>query len=341
MKRLISALNIVVILSLSGCGWLGLRDRSNDYLLAEETDVTVVPEGLDSIVLGQIYPVPQIPINNVELIEFDVPRPQPASVNTFEQMVKIQSLEGRRWVLINVPPSEVWPRVRNVLNRNGVPAALADGSKGVIETVWVKFNSDEENSHRFRFRISPGVQLDSAEISALHNQAPRSEEDQAAWPQGSDSDQREQDMLSMIANELADSANYASVSLLAQDIGGDAKVEVVAPEVADPFISAKLSFDRTWASIIYSADRGGFVSIDQNRSEGIIYVNYSDETADEPGFFARWFGGGSDEILEVNYRVLVETVGANVEVRIVGAEGQGLNKAEALRLLKVLRSNMS
>jgi len=37
----------------------------------------------------------------------------------------------------------------------------------------------------------------------------------------------------------------------------------------------------------------------------------------------------------------VETVGANVEVRIVGAEGQGLNKAEALRLLKVLRSNMS
>lgn len=341
MKRLISALNIVVILSLSGCGWLGLRDRSNDYLLAEETDVTVVPEGLDSIVLGQIYPVPQIPINNVELIEFDVPRPQPASVNTFEQMVKIQSLEGRRWVLINVPPSEVWPRVRNVLNRNGVPAALADGSKGVIETVWVKFNSDEENSHRFRFRISPGVQLDSAEISALHNQAPRSQEDQAAWPQGSDSDQREQDMLSMIANELADSANYASVSLLAQDIGGDAKVEVVAPEVADPFISAKLSFDRTWASIIYSADRGGFVSIDQNRSEGIIYVNYSDETADEPGFFARWFGGGSDEILEVNYRVLVETVGANVEVRIVGAEGQGLNKAEALRLLKVLRSNMS
>jgi outer membrane protein assembly factor BamC len=341
MKRLISALNIVVILSLSGCGWLGLRDRSNDYLLAEETDVTVVPEGLDSIVLGQIYPVPQIPINNVELIEFDVPRPQPASVNTFEQMVKIQSLEGRRWVLINVPPSEVWPRVRNVLNRNGVPAALADGSKGVIETVWVKFNSDEENSHRFRFQISPGVQLDSAEISALHNQAPRSQEDQAAWPQGSDSDQREQDMLSMIANELADSANYASVSLLAQDIGGDAKVEVVAPEVADPFISAKLSFDRTWASIIYSADRGGFVSIDQNRSEGIIYVNYSDETADEPGFFARWFGGGSDEILEVNYRVLVETVGANVEVRIVGAEGQGLNKAEALRLLKVLRSNMS
>ena len=340
MKRLISALNIVVILSLTGCGWLGLRDRSDDYLLAEETTVTVVPQGMDKNVLGQIYSIPQIPVTSVELVEFDVPRPQPASVNTFEQSVKIQSLEGRRWVLINVPPSEVWPRLRNVLNRNGVPAAMADGSVGIIETVWVKFSSDEDNSHRFRFQISPGVQLDSAEISAVHNQSPRSEEDQAQWPQGSDSDQREQDMLSMIANDLAGSADYASVSLLAQDIGGEAKVEVVIPEISDPFVRAKLSFDRTWASTIYSADRGGFVSIDQNRSEGIIYVNFTPETSEEPGFFGRWFGG-SDEILEVNYRILVQTVGANVEIRVVGAEGQGLNRAETLRLLKVLRSNMS
>jgi len=340
MKRLISALNIVVILSLTGCGWLGLRDRSDDYLLAEETAVTVVPQGMDKAVLGQIYAIPQIPVTSVELVEFDVPRPQPASVNTFEQSVKIQTLEGRRWVLINVPPGEVWPRVRNVLNRSGVPAALADGSQGIIETVWVKFNSDEENSHRFRFQISPGVQLDSAEISAVHNQAARSEEDQAQWPEASDDDQREQDMLSLLASDLAASADYASVSLLAQDIGGDAKVEVVIPEISDPFILTKLSFDRTWASILYSADRGGYVSVDQNRSEGVIYVNYTPETSEEPGFFGRLFSG-SDDILEVNYRILVQTVGANVEIRIVGAEGQGLNKAETLRLLKILRSNMS
>jgi outer membrane protein assembly factor BamC len=341
MKSLISALNITVILSLSGCGWLGLRDRSNDYLLAEETEVTAIPAALDRSVIGQIYPIPQIPSETVELVEFEAPRPQPASVNTFEQLVKIQSLEGRRWVLINIPPGEVWPRMRSVLNRSGIPAALAEGSAGIIETVWVKFNSDEENSHRFRFEISPGVQLNSSEISLLHNQALRSEEEQAQWPQLSDSDQREKDMLSMIAGELAGATNYASVSLLAQDIGGDAKVSVITPEVADPFIQAKLSFDRAWASILYSADRGGYSLVDQNRSEGTLYVNYSDQSADEPGFFARWFGGGSDEILAVNYRVLVQVVGNDVEVRIVGPEAEGLVRAEALRLLKILRNNMS
>jgi len=342
MKSLISALNIFVILSLTGCGWLGLRDRSNDYLLAEETEVTAIPAGLDRSVIGQLYPIPQIASESIELVDFEAPRPQPASVNTFEQLVKIQSLEGRRWVLINIPPSELWPRVRSVLNRNGVPAALAEGSSGVIETVWVKFNSDEDNSHRFRFQISPGVQLNSSEISLLHNQAVRSEEEQAVWPQASDSDQREKDMLTMLANELAGASNYASVSLLAQNIGGEAKVVVITPEVADPFIQIKLSFDRAWASILYSADRGGFTLVDKNRSEGTLYVNYTDQSTDEPGFFARWFGEGSgDEILQVNYQVLVQVVGANVEVRVVGPDSEGLGKAETLRLLKILRNNMS
>lgn len=341
MKSLISTLNIIVVLSLSGCGWLGLRDRSNDYLLAEETAVTTIPEGLDRAVIGQIYPIPQIPSDTIELVDFEVPRPQPASVNTFEQLVKIQTLEGRRWILINIPPSEVWPRVRSVLNRSGVPAALAEGSSGIIETVWVKFNSDEDNSHRFRFQISPGVQLNSTEISLLHNQAVRSAEDQAEWPQTSDEDSREKDMLTLIANELAGAMDYSSVSLLAQNIGGEPKVNIVTPEVADPFIQVKLSFDRAWASILYSVNRGGFQLIDQNRSEGTLFVNYTDLSIDEPGFFRRWFGESSDEILEINYRVLVQVVGADVEVRIVGRDAEGLTRVEALRLLKILRNNMS
>ena len=100
-------------------------------------------------------------------------------------------------------------------------------------------------------------------------------------------------MLSLVANDLACCVRIRLVSLLAQDIGGEAKVEIVTPAVADPYIQVKLSFDRTWASISYSADRGGFVTVDKNRSEGVMYVNYTEETTDEPGFFTRWFGGGA------------------------------------------------
>ena len=343
MNKTISWLTIFLVMGLSGCNWLGIRDRSNDYLLAEETQPTVIPGEMDSANLGQIFPIPQIPVEIIDAETFEVPRPQPASVNTFEQLVKIQSIEGRRWVLINISPSEVWPRIRSLLNRNGVPSAKAEGSSGIIETVWVNFKSDTENSHRFRFHISPGVQLESTEITALHQQVVvGGEEQQTSWPTESNSDERERDMLSMIANELAAASEYASVSLLAQNIGGAAKVEVITPEAADAFIKINLSFDRAWASINYSASKGGFSIIDKDRTEGLLYVNYTEQTEEDEGFFSRWFGNTADnELLEANYRVLMETVGNSVEARLVGFEGNSLDKQESLRLLRILRANMS
>ncbi|KRO97091.1 MAG: hypothetical protein ABS24_07320 [SAR92 bacterium BACL26 MAG-121220-bin70] len=343
MSKIISnTIIFVFIFSLTSCGWLGLRDRGEDYLLSEETAPTVIPVEMDSVALGQAYPIPQIETNSEQLSSYDVPRPQPASVNTFEKLVKIQSFDERRWVLINIAPGELWPRLRSVLNRSGVPSARAEGSSGLIETVWVTFNSDEEYSHRFRFNITPGVQLDSTEISAIHNQVIRGAEEEGVWPEASDNDQRELDILTLVANELAEESNFASVSLLAQDIGGSAKVDIVSPQVADPFIRIKLGFDRSWASLVYSTERGGFTAIDKDRSQGIIFVNFTESDSEEIGFFGKLFGGGKDQdIIKANYQVLMQTLGSDTEIRIVSHNGNGLTRAEALRLLTVIRSNLS
>jgi len=343
MRIISSGIIILLTVNLAGCGWFGLRDRRSDYLLAEETEPTFIPVESKSIPLGQLYPLPPAQGGSEQLVSFDVPRPQPASINTFEQLVKIQSFDDRRWVLINISPSELWPRLRNVLNRNGVPSARAEGSSGIIETVWVSFNSDNDNSHRFRFNISPGVQLESTEISVVHNQALRGEEDAGEWPEESNSDQRELDMLTLVANDLAGTEDFASVSLLAQEIGGSSKVQIISPEVADPFIEIKLGYDRSWASIVYSAERAGFTTIDKDRTEGVLFVNYTEPNKEEPGFFASLFGGGrsNDEIIEVNYRILVESVKENVEVRLVDSKGNSLPKAESLKLLAIVRSNLS
>jgi len=311
-------------------------------VLSEDMAPTVVPAEMDSVVLGQAYPIPQIKTNSEQLSSYDVPRPLAASVNTFEQLVKIQSFDERRWVLINIAPGELWPRLRGVLNRSGVPSALAEGSSGIIETVWVTFNSDEENSHRFRFNITPGVQVDSTEITALHNQVVRGSEEDGLWPETSDDDQRELDIMTLVANELAEESNFASVSLLAQDIGGSAKVDILSPQVADPYIRIKLGFDRSWASLVYSSDRGGFTTIDKDRSEGIIFVNFTEASSEEIGFFGKLFGGGKDEdIIKANYQVLMQAVGSDTEIRIVDDSGNGLTRADALRLLTVIRSNLS
>lgn len=342
MKLISQSICVLLIVSISGCGWFGIRDRTQDYLLSEETEPTQIPLEVGTAALGQLYSIPALDTRVEQLTSFDVPRPQPASVNTFEKLVKIQSFDDARWVLINISPSELWPRLRNVLNRNGVPSNRAEGSEGVIETVWVSFSSDEENSHRFSFNVIPGVQIDSTEIRIVHNQALRGEEEKTAWPQTSDDDQRELDMLTLIANDLAGEDNFASVSLLAQEIGGASKVSIVTPETASPFILMKLGFDRSWASVLYSAERGGFTLIDQDRSSGEMFVNFTDPGSEERGFFSRLFGGSSESVkVVVNYRILLTSSASDIEVRIVSSEDKTLDTAVILRLLTVLRSNLS
>jgi outer membrane protein assembly factor BamC len=242
--------------------------------------------------------------------------------------------------LVNLLPSEIWPRLRSTLLRNGIPAELADGERGVIESVWVKFTDDEESSHRFRFTVTPGIALDSTEVSVLHQSVARGAEEGAEWPQSSDIASREQALVQMIAGELANTANYSSVSLLAQTIGGKGRVELVLPEVADPYIVVQLNFDRSWASLSYSAQRGGFTIVDQNRSAGTLLVDFNDSEGEQRSFWQRWFGS-DEQLLSSDYQIVLKAVGGNVEVRIVALDGSSLARKEAQRLLQILRGNMT
>ncbi|HEY8386475.1 MAG TPA: hypothetical protein VIK82_09685, partial [Porticoccaceae bacterium] len=64
MKYKIIAALTISSLGLSGCGMFGeegtFRNRGKDYLAAEELPTIVVPEDLDSVALGQLYPIPPI-----------------------------------------------------------------------------------------------------------------------------------------------------------------------------------------------------------------------------------------------------------------------------------------
>ena len=342
-QKIFQIILISILVLLNGCGWLGLRDKSNDYLLSEEMVDTQIPDGMKHVKpLEQLYSIPEINNTNQISESFEVPRPLPASENTFDQLVKIQSFDESRWILINIPPRELWPRLRNVLSRSGVPAETVDGYKGKIETFWVTFKSDDEKSHRFKFDVSPGVQLDSTEIRVVHNQSNRGEENNAEWSNRSDSDQRELDMLTLIANDLAALQDFASVSMLANEIGGDSKVNIINSNNVNPYIEMKLNYDRAWASVIYSAERGGFTTLDRDRTQGTIFVNYNEEGSKRAGFFSRIFGRSSEsDELGIEYHIVVSAIDDNVEIRVLDSSNGKLERAITLRILTALRTNLS
>ncbi len=345
MNKNLLAILVAATTGLSGCGMFGddglFRNRSDDYRHARELPPITVPGKLDTSSVGQLYPIPAISETAV-LEEYDVaPRPQPLSENNLEEVIKIQTLGEERWILSNRTPSEIWPRVRNILNRSGIPTARAEASDGVLETGWLKFKDDEQYNHRYRFYIQPGVQMGSTEIKVLHDRVDKEQETKDPWPEASVDDAREEDMVKILANALAGDVTSGTVSLMAQSIGGDQKVEFMTPQVADPYLLMSLDYERAWASLGYSLERGGFTTVDQNQSEGVYYVNFTPPDEEEKGWFASLFSGDDDKRLEVNYRVKLTRAEDGVQVRIVDDEGQGLDRNHALRLLKVVRSNLS
>lgn len=346
MNKKTLALLIAGTVTLSGCGMFGddglFRNRTGDYLNAEELPPITVPEGLDGDTVGQLYPIPPIPETNV-LEEFgSAPRPQALAENSIDEVIKIQKLAGQRWILSNRDPSEIWPRIRNILNRSGIPTAKAEAAQGMLETVWLEFKGDENFNHRYRFYIQPGVQVNSTEIRVLHDQVAKNVQAKADWPTSSADDARENDMVEILANALAGDATSGTVSMLAQSIGGDERVSFVTPAVADPYLEMKLDYDRAWASLAYSLARGGFTTIDQDQSAGIFYINYTTEEEEEErdGFFSRLFHGRYDQ-LDVNYLIKITRSDSGVQIRVVDKDNNGLDRKEAISILKNVRANLS
>jgi len=339
MKMYRLGIGVLIVLSLPGCGLI--PDHSSDYLKAEPMPPTVVPEGLDSSALGETYPIPVIADDAITAKEFVTPRPQSVAVNVFEEVVKIQSLGDKRWILTNRSPSETWPRIRNILNNNGIAVAKADATAGNIDTAWLQFKDDDSNKHRFRFSLEPGIPLNSTEIHVLHEQVPIAAEASEGWPNSSSNDEREKTMLESVASLLAGDITSGAVSLMAQAIGGKPRVDILTPKVADPFLLIKTDYARAWASVSYSLERDGFTIIDRDQSEGVFYVNYRSEEEAKPGFFRRLLADKEDQVLRVNYLVLVGQGEQGTEVRVVGPDRTSVPADTAVQLLKVVRNNLS
>ena len=335
---------------LSGCSLFGdsFRDRSNDYQRAVESGELTLPNDSAGAAIGELYPIPSIPDDSVVPGEFQVPRPQKTSVAAFEKQVKIQTLGGKSWVLVQTSPDRVWPEIRNLLTRNGILVDKLDATSGTIETVWVNYKEDEDNSHRYRLKVEPGVQFNTTEVTVLHSSTSKGDERVTEWPESSADDAREKELRTLVAEALTGEIDKSSVSLLAQTIGGEAKVEMQSPVGQQPYMLIKLDFARAWGSVAYSlADKEGtaeIIMIDQDRSAGLFYAH--DKGRDKSGgwfsgWFSGWFDSDDEQSRRVDYLITITEVARGIEVRIANPDKSLLEPDEALRLLKEIRSNLS
>lgn len=351
LSRLKIFLLAVFTLSASGCSFLGwdeyFRDRSNDYRRSEEIATIQIPEELDQDAIGELYPVPRGgEVVSYEIdSEFVVPRPRSVAVNESVNEVKIQKLGEDVWILMSVPPSEAWPRIRSYLTRNGIPSAKADASRGVIETGLFKLSDNNDVFQQFLISLSQGVQINTTEIEILQRSFPADAvpESFSEWAEVSEDSEREDWLRQGLAGELASERITGTASLLGQEIGAASKVELMTPTESLPFIEMRMTFDRAWASVGYALSKEGFTIVESRPDSGYYTSDYQKVSdSKKPSIWRRMlFMGGKNKEAVRSFRVDLNQVGNTIEIRVINLGGSEMSQRENYLVLQMIRNNLA
>jgi len=349
-------LKILVLLmaavGLSGCSLLPATSRiipwqteselSGDYENAIEADAITVPDDLDSAAIQQSYPIPEVAVNLAIPVTGKAPRPAPLTAGSQLDAVRLQRLGESSWAVVNVAPGQLWPQVRAFLASSGVDVASVDAAGGLIDTAFVMLENKSLES-RFRFRVDSGVQRNTSELHVLQQNVAK-DADLTVWPQNSDDTELEQTMLRNIAQFIANSAESAPVSMMAEQAMTGAGRIAMEESSTGTRLRLDLPFNRAWAATEKGFTDAGFRLDDKNRSAGLFYVTYLGPEGEEDGGWFSWLGGSDsdDPLIGQEFQVQLTTEDTSqVTIHILGSDGQPIGQLEQQGLLTLLQGNIT
>ena len=301
-----TSLLIVSLLSLTACNFLTgdngvFRDRGGSYTDAQVIPDMQVPAELDSYTPDQLYVIPAQLTVDAGTFE-EIPLPKPIETRRREGVV-LQQLSGTTWILIDATPGQVWPLVRDYWTELQIALDYENPGSGIMETSWLEIGDDAENRHKYRIVIEPGLHAGYSEIYVTHMQDLRSEPIPTVlnWPEQSDDDALEMEVMNSISQYLADRNDIyqaSSASLLAGSIEAASKANLIRNAEGNQVLQLRLDYNRAWVQVRQALQDAQIDIIDSNRDQSFFNVRFAgivDDEEDRPGFFGRLIGRGDQD----------------------------------------------
>lgn len=350
-----SLLIVILAVGLTACNFLTgdrgvFRDRGGSYTEAQVLPELRVPPELDSYTLDQLYVIPE-QSNLVATTLEETPPPKPIEPRRREGVV-IQRLTDTAWILIDATPGQVWPLVRDYWTELQIALDYENPGTGIMETSWLEIAEDETLRHKYRIVIEPGLHSGYSEIYVTHLQQERSTPipTVVTWPENSDSDDLEMDVMTSISQYLADRNDVyqaSSASLLAGSIEAASKANLVQTAEGDRVLELRLDLARAWVQVRQALQDAEIEILDSNRDQSFFNVRFAglmSDQEDEPGFLGRLFGGrgkdgGAQEPQDFAVRLLESDGTVNVVTETLDS-GDNKNPL-AVDLLQAINDNLS
>lgn len=289
--------------------------------------------------------------------------PQASNVLPSRSDMRVERDGDIRWLVIERPPEQLFPKVVDFWTDTGFSVATNDPKSGLIETTWAEnrakipeswlrqalgmiLESAYDSGEREKFRTRIERVGNHTEIYVSHQQMLEKrvgyDSSQVQWVHGKEDPGLNAAMLARMMVYLGTDVDSAK-KLVATAESSPQKPVVRDVTTNGTSLQIAESFDRAWRRVGLALDSGGFSVDDRDRSKGEFFVRYVDTDTgvqnEQPGFFSRIFR--SEKKAEAaQYRVKLEGVGDQTQVTVLDPNGQRDNSTTAQRLLSVLSDKM-
>ena len=371
-KWFASLIALVCLLGLHGCN--SLRDSmsgedSINYRSVVRADPLSIPPDLTQAAGDPRYKAPAGSTTYSQYQQSQVVSKNPQEVARASGVLpertdmRVERDGDLRWLVINMPPDQVFPKVSDFWTESGFVLDVVDPKAGLLVTNWAENRAkipeswirqalgsvleglwDSGTRDKFRTRVERSATPGRTEIYISHQHMEEKSslsgtETDVRWVNGREDPGLNAAMLARLLVFLGDDVDGARRKM-AQAQRSPQEPKVAAPVAGDKTaLVISESFERAWRRVGVALDSGGFSVDDRDRTAGDFFVRYVDTDTgvkrEEPGFFSRLFGAKQPPSAQ-QFRIHLTAQGDKTEVTILDADGKRDTSPTAARIIDVL-----
>jgi outer membrane protein assembly factor BamC len=359
-------LSLVLVVGLAGCSSLPrfgdvVKDRKVDYKSARSLPSLEIPPDLAAPGQAESLEVPEIGEGATTYSSYregagaGSASPTREAVLAEPRAARLVRTSDQQWLVVEAPPEQVWPKVREFWVKNGFALDIEDPKIGILETKWAENRADipqdpirrvlgkvldsvysAATRDKFRVRLERGTEPETTEVYLIHRGMEEvSQGESFVWQPRPSNPELEAEMLKRLM-----------VALGVEDTGAlVTTAEAQAPRAAmgrgpegTPVLTLNEDFSRAWRRTGLALDKVGFTVEDRDRSKGVYYVRYrppDEET--KKGLLSRLaFWRDDDKRKRDEYLVSLSGEGETTRVGVLDKQGQPEKSRTAQRIVELL-----
>ena len=278
--------------------------------------------------------------------------------------MRVERLGQQRWLVVPMPPEQVWPVVKAFWTERGFTFDVENAQTGVLETGWAEnrakipedfirrtigrvfdalYSSGERDRYRTRLeRTATGTEVYISH-RAMEEVYTSVQKDGTTWRPKPSDPQLEAEMLSALMVRLGAKDEVARTAV-AKTPPASAPAQARPAPAASGATTLVVDddFDRAWRRVGLALDRSGFSVEDRDRAAGLFFVRYVDPALagkEEPGFLSKWFGKG-DKAPVQRLRVQLKAEGGKTTVSVQNSQGAPETGDAAKRIIGQLSTDL-